>query len=164
MVTIAAAAGVIPGRPTLYKGIRMRSRLEADYAAHLDRYGYRWEYEPECFANGEGQWLPDFGSSFADHGPLAMFTEVKPAEPLKRLIAGCSDFVEHVDAVLRKVEVAWSSRPDALLELVFWQWGEGPYLTITGPRWGHPWKAQMGRTLPDLLWVGMGQYARLREA
>jgi hypothetical protein len=49
------------GRATLYKGTRMRSRLEADYAAYLDDMEQSWEYEPICFASGSTQWLPDFG-------------------------------------------------------------------------------------------------------
>lgn len=36
----------IKARPTIYKGIQMRSRLEADYAAALDRDSCR------CFGRG----------------------------------------------------------------------------------------------------------------
>jgi hypothetical protein len=50
----------IKARPTIYKGIQMRSRLEAAYAQHLDADNYPWEYEPECFADETGQYLPDF--------------------------------------------------------------------------------------------------------
>ena len=50
----------IHARPTTYNGIRMRSRLEASYAAELDRRRLPWEYEPRCFANAQGQYLPDF--------------------------------------------------------------------------------------------------------
>lgn len=50
----------IPARPTTYKGIKMRSRLEAGYAAHLDHSRVAWEYEPECFGDELGQYLPDF--------------------------------------------------------------------------------------------------------
>lgn len=50
-----------PARPTVYKGIQMRSRLEAGYAAWLDRWHFDWEYEPCAFAHPElGQYLPDF--------------------------------------------------------------------------------------------------------
>jgi hypothetical protein len=56
----------IKARPTIYKGIQMRSRLEADYAPHLDTpapgwihepgqvFEPDWDYEPECFA-GPGE-------------------------------------------------------------------------------------------------------------
>lgn len=47
-------------RPTIYKGIQMRSRLEAGYAAWLDLWGFDWEYEPQAFASEKGQYLPDF--------------------------------------------------------------------------------------------------------
>jgi len=50
----------IPARPTTYKGIKMRSRLEAGYAAYLDHSRVAWEYEPECFGDELGQYLPDF--------------------------------------------------------------------------------------------------------
>lgn len=47
-------------RPTIYNGIRMRSRLEAGFAAWLDEAKLSWAYEPECFAGPAGQYLPDF--------------------------------------------------------------------------------------------------------
>lgn len=51
----------LQARPTLYKGIQMRSRLEAQYAAFLDQWGVApWQYEPDCFADETGQYLPDF--------------------------------------------------------------------------------------------------------
>src|SRR5579859_2360584 len=104
----------IQARPALYRGIRMRSRLEADYAAHLDQWGARWEYEPECFAGAAGQWLPDFGISFADDGPLRIFTEVKPAGPLQALGRELDGgYYEHADAILRRMAVAWESMPSA---------------------------------------------------
>jgi len=37
----------------------MRSRTEALYAASLHGIA-TWEYEPECFADEHGQYLPDF--------------------------------------------------------------------------------------------------------
>lgn len=49
------------GRPTTYKGIQMRSRLEAATAAAFDRHDVAWTYEPECFQAEDGsQYLPDF--------------------------------------------------------------------------------------------------------
>ena len=47
-------------RPTTYKGIEMRSRLEAAFAQFLDSRGKSWEYEPRCYADQEGQCLPGF--------------------------------------------------------------------------------------------------------
>lgn len=48
--------------PTKYKGIQMRSRLEATWASFFDLLGWKWEYEP-CIdfpVNDEGRWVPDF--------------------------------------------------------------------------------------------------------
>jgi hypothetical protein len=50
----------IPARPTVYRGIQMRSRLEAGFAAWLDRREFTWSYEPRCFAIATSQYLPDF--------------------------------------------------------------------------------------------------------
>lgn len=46
---------------TRYAGQVFRSRLEADYAATFDRYGIRWDYEPEGYKLSDGTWYsPDF--------------------------------------------------------------------------------------------------------
>lgn len=42
--------------PTVYKGVQMRSRLEARWAAFFDLMGYDWQYEP---IDLDG-WIPDF--------------------------------------------------------------------------------------------------------
>jgi hypothetical protein len=154
---------IIKARPTLYKGIQMRSRLEADYAAELDRWGYRWEYEPECFASSDGQWLPDFGRSHGYNEPLAVFIEVKPAGPLMEWIPGSIGFVEHVDAILRRMMIARASRPDAYLCLVFWNYGDGAYLTLHSRRGGDAWYAEFDAQPMWLLWSGMGQFSRCRS-
>lgn len=64
-----------PGRRTSYAGILMRSRLEASFAAHLDELGFEWEYEPQCFASIDGQYLPDFQ---IEKEGLLLFYEIKP--------------------------------------------------------------------------------------
>ena len=47
--------------PTVYKGYRFRSRLEARWAVFFDACGAKWEYEPEGFDLGNGiYYLPDF--------------------------------------------------------------------------------------------------------
>lgn len=108
-------------RPTTYAGIKMRSRLEADYAQWLDQHGVKWEYEPTCFAGPAGQWLPDFKDV---DGRTTEYTEVKPREVY--------DERTHDDAwvalseIMRRMEVAWLSEPDALLSLVLWEYrGKG---------------------------------------
>lgn len=47
--------------PTKYRGINMRSRLEAKWACMFDLLGWKWEYEP-IDLNG---WIPDFAISDA---------------------------------------------------------------------------------------------------
>lgn len=78
-------------RPTVYKGIQMRSRLEARFAAYLDGFGRPWQYEPQCFANEDGQYLPDFLTH--DNAGTACYYEIKPTQrqcldaiPLMRII------------------------------------------------------------------------------
>jgi hypothetical protein len=56
--------------PTVYKGIRMRSRLEAKWAAFFDQVPWRWEYEPIDFDG----WIPDFVLL----GRKQVFVDVKP--------------------------------------------------------------------------------------
>jgi ribosomal protein L40E len=48
-------------RPATYRGVRMRSLLEADWAATLDAHGIGWEYETELVELPSGaRYLPDF--------------------------------------------------------------------------------------------------------
>lgn len=45
---------------TIYRGYRMRSRLEARWACFLDAVGVAWEYEGEGYELGGTRYLPDF--------------------------------------------------------------------------------------------------------
>jgi len=126
----------IKARTTMYKGIKMRSRLEADFAAFLDSTDAEWEYEPFCFAGPDIQWLPDF--RVVAHDGKIIYFEVKP----ESLMDG------DVDAVLDQMTVAWLTEPEAVLELVFWRWRE-------------PEQASSLRGIPDdradgLLWWWVG--------
>ena len=60
--------------PTLYAGVRFRSRLEARWAAFFDLAGWSWEYEPFDLDG----WTPDF-SIRQDDGRLLLI-EVKPID------------------------------------------------------------------------------------
>lgn len=92
----------IQARPTTYNGIQMRSRLEARFAAFLDRAGFAWEYEPRAFASRKGQYLPDF--LVRDVGLLTkVYVEVKGAVPT----AYWSE--------MQKMHVILQSEPDANL-------------------------------------------------
>ena len=61
--------------PTVYGGIRYRSRLEAKWAAFFDVYGWEHEYEPADL----GRWSPDFLIR-TGHDPI--LAEVKPITDL----------------------------------------------------------------------------------
>lgn len=67
------SAPVRQGIPTVYRGVLMRSRTEARWAALFDRFGWAWTYEPADLP----LWLPDFAIHF-DAGDLMV--EVKATE------------------------------------------------------------------------------------
>jgi hypothetical protein len=90
----------IPARPTTYRGVPRRSRLEASFAAHLDRLRVPWSYEPQAFAGLRGQYLPDFG---VGHD---VYVEVKPNHD-----------VEALDRAHARMHIIWESIPDARLSL-----------------------------------------------
>jgi hypothetical protein len=96
---------VIAARATVYRGIEMRSRLEAVVARFFDVAGLAWSYEPRAFANERGQYLPDFllPDALADGRPL--YVDVKgvlgPAPP-----------------VWRRMSIIWDSEPDAVLGIM----------------------------------------------
>jgi len=146
----------IKARPTLYKGIKMRSRLEADYAANCDRSGESWDYEPACFASDAGQWLPDFRV-----GASKTLVELKPAYLLEcQGDESGGAAAERIDTILRRMTIAWHSEPDSFLELIFWTYGGSePVFSILGHP-TRPWMA-FGAGLPPfpLIWIGMGQLA-----
>ena len=56
--------------PTTYRGIRMRSRLEAKWACVFDQLSWQWEYEP---IDMDG-WIPDF----VIHADPLILVDVKP--------------------------------------------------------------------------------------
>lgn len=101
----------LKARPTLYRGTLMRSRLEAGYAAWLDRLGFRWEYEPKAFAGAAGQWLPDFVlyevfTSWMGKA-VSVYVEVKPD--------GFLDQPGVEDDLARRMLMVLDSEPDALV-------------------------------------------------
>lgn len=149
----------IKARPTMYCGIRMRSRLEADFAGFLDRAEAEWEYEPTCFAGPGGQWLPDFGAKMPD-GPHVYF-EIKP-ESFTR---------DEVDPVLEQMSVAWLTEPTAVLQLVIWRYGNplGNLSVMGFPREDEDdddmtWWVADGAADDNMHpWPGMGQFRAFIE-
>lgn len=112
-------------RPTVYRGIQMRSRLEAKTAASLDAHEVPWLYEPRCYANQRDQYLPDFELWGASPQIPTVYLEMK----------GLVDRSEQsVRAFLDRMEVIWSSEPEARLTFV----GTGlehPWLGLEGEWW-----------------------------
>ena len=100
----------LTARPTTYNGIKMRSRLEAKFAAVLDTSGIEWVYEPRAYANAKGQYLPDFQVTRADE---PIFIEVRPT-------------VDRGYLAMSQMPIIWDSEPNAALlivvpgELSFW--------------------------------------------
>lgn len=88
-------------RPTTYRGIEMRSRLEARAAATFDRMGWQWQYEPRAFANQIGQYLPDFRLDPGDD-LYPIYAEVKPT-------------IEAAFGAMARMQIIWDSIPDAFL-------------------------------------------------
>jgi hypothetical protein len=96
----------IPARPTTYKGVQMRSRLEAKAAQMYDAAGLVWTYEPQCFASESGQYLPDFRigeSAYFEVKPFAYF-----AEPLNFYV---------LSEVQHRMEIILESEPSASLAI-----------------------------------------------
>lgn len=69
-------------KPTIYRGVTFRSRLEARWAVFLDHHFMvrTWSYEPYEFTFPESGWryTPDFGINI---GGTIYLLEVKPAMP-----------------------------------------------------------------------------------
>lgn len=108
--------GYIDARPAEYRGVAMRSQLEADFAKHLDNNGLPgWTYEPRIY-RGEADpgYLPDFQIGSA-------FFEVKPT-------------LAEVTEAARRMEVIWETNPDAVLVVAC---GEQCrfYTAVKGRRW-----------------------------
>lgn len=100
-------APVIPARPTTYKGTRMRSRTEARFAEIMDTGRIPWRYEPRCFADETGQYLPDFELldvcvAPGDASPRPCYVDVKPPRVDLRELAP-------------RMQRIWSSEPSAAL-------------------------------------------------
>jgi hypothetical protein len=81
-----------PVIPTIYKGVRMKSRLEADVAFLLDRLGWPWEYEPQSFLLENGyHYVPDF------HVPRwNLWIEAMDYEPPKEEKAQLEGFAQYL--------------------------------------------------------------------
>lgn len=98
----ALLAGIVEANETEYRGVTMRSKLEADFARHLDDLGVEWIYEPAIYGPKGSGYLPDFRVDRED-GPH--FFEVKPT-------------LAEVPLAQRRMEVILRWHPDATLIVV----------------------------------------------
>ena len=103
-------------RPTVYNGVKMRSRLEAGYAAWLDQEHHDWQYEPGAFSNTAGQYLPDFRLNDVWCSWLGrtatVYVEVKPGGwPFE------DENDQMYERLMRSMAIIWTSEPDAVLIL-----------------------------------------------
>jgi hypothetical protein len=132
----------VQSRSTLYKGIQMRSRLEADFARWLDLGGRPWRYEPQCFADERGQYLPDFEQCLSDD--VRLYIEVKPA-----------NFPDdQIEPLLKQMTIIWSSQPDACLQLILWSYGDRrPQKRIVADSPRHKW-LMIDADFNQRLWPG----------
>lgn len=99
----------LTARPTTYRGIPMRSRLEATVAEWMDANGWFWEYEPRAYAGHGGQYLPDFEiiDVRGQFIPRPYFLEVRPT--LERAYEGT-----------RQMQIILESEPSAILQIAIW--------------------------------------------
>jgi hypothetical protein len=95
----AILAGSIDAKPPMYAGVAMRSKLEADFARHLDRLGIGWAYEPRVFGSKGSGYLPDFQIT---RDGVDFYIEVKPT-------------LGEVPEARSRMEVIWKREPKAML-------------------------------------------------
>lgn len=129
----------ITGRPTVYNGIKMRSRLEAAWASKLDQLGLEWKYEPVCFGTVGVQYLPDF----------------KVIEPKRTVYLEVKGVLPDPAPVRRRMETVWASEPLAHLVIAkgtplerLSDWN-AEWFTKTGNWWLHAPEWQAGFRWPD---------------
>lgn len=103
--------------PAVYRGVPMRSQLEADFARLLDDMDAAWLYEPRRYFGACGDYLPDFavGLRFFEVKPTAAevpgamerMAVIRETEPEAVLVVACAEGCAfHVSLPGRD---AWSS-------------------------------------------------------
>lgn len=99
----AIARHAIDPRHVVYRGVPMRSRLEADFARHLDSLGVAWTYEPAMFTHPSGRrYLPDFR---IERVGRPCYIEVKPT-------------LDQVPTAKSRLSCVLDAIPDAVLLVV----------------------------------------------
>lgn len=135
--------------PTTYKGVNMRSRLEATWAAFFDLLGVEWQYEPVDLQG----YIPDFIISL---GPLSKITG-----PVLVEIKGAVS-VEELHPHKKKIDesgwegwaMIWGCNLDISLERKWVQdpklswWVKGANLAGLAPTWAQAKNATQWRGRP----------------
>ena len=143
-------------RPTTYKGIQMRSRLEAGFATWLDHFCTKlpqhlgtlsWDYEPVCLASPRGQWLPDFHvRGLTNHRyqtPTDYWFDVKPSKPTSDEVRRWSDILadNHPEACCLAATpdgfYGWAA--NGLYEFEFVAWPSAGFVPRVDPPWQGEW-------------------------
>lgn len=133
-------------RPTVYNGIKMRSRLEATYAASLDNAGIAWEYEPGAFATPGGQYLPDFRLNLTPDGLTRVYIEVKPTDEMALAAAPKMEIIHGSEPGSHLVVVApHGDWPNLEFHPVTW-WEHGRFWADTAGRWSTTTEAPVAPT------------------
>jgi len=88
----------ITAKPTTYRGITFRSRLEARWAIYFDNHPLidDWTYEPRTFKDPQTGWeyTPDFVLKMGT--VMAGWLEVKPLVPTEETLKSLQSFVPHL--------------------------------------------------------------------
>lgn len=131
-------------RPTTYRGIQMRSRLEAGFAQWLDGWPImRWSYEPRAFASERGQYFPDFAAEDVRcdwlDGSRRVYFEIKPStfgiqeawdDDDHWPGTATYDEGEAAEVALHdRMHIIWDSEPEAALIVVKQRVGGGARFT-----------------------------------
>lgn len=121
--------------PTVYRGVQMRSRLEARYAALFDILGIRWEYEPVDLRG----YVPDFVVQLL----VPVLLECKPAVTLADFRAPQaritrSGWAGPAVVVGSSLQLAADDRPDLTARGTA-EVGASPWRPVGRLSWPAPW-------------------------
>jgi hypothetical protein len=101
----------IPSKPIVYKGVKFKSKLEAQWAKFFDAKGWVWKYEPFSIVT----WLPDFSVQIGDFYALI---EVKPKADMfsldkyeialirHKVVMLCTDKIQSVKYLIGKKHIS----------------------------------------------------------
>lgn len=132
LMGLAPMAKHIDPKPTKYRGITFRSRLEARWAVCLDNCTnvMEWTYEPATFKMKRSGWhyTPDFliksyrplfGMKTTEPSQVLYYLEVKPNSPTKKYLHTVCEFSEEMKYPLLLACGDFYDRETILIQHVF---------------------------------------------